>query len=635
MLVEVKIATMSNRYNLKWNSHHAETFQIFENLRHREMFVDATLSCNGQFLKAHKLILCAGSGYFERILNKDGAGTPTIHFYGVEMHLLKLLVEFMYCGEVEVPASDLEKFIEIAENLEVKGLKGDKSKSSGSYNAAGTTIPVADVEDALAHKRKSAVQAWKGLGESQYPPVKVPRSHTVMPRARSQQFIGPNSQQNEAIASPSQAHPNQAEPSTSTSTDEVVIKDEGEEEEVDSIQDVMDSASAAEESQFDDQSQASYFGEGMEGEPEAPMNIPPEVDPQDPQVSYGRVPEDPSISDLRVLGTKKPSATPGATEMFVDATLSCNGQFLKAHKLILCAGSGYFERILNKDGAGTPTIHFYGVEMHLLKLLVEFMYCGEVEVPASDLEKFIEIAENLEVKGLKGDKSKSSGSYNAAGTTIPVADVEDALAHKRKSAVQAWKGLGESQYPPVKVPRSHTVMPRARSQQFIGPNSQQNEAIASPSQAHPNQAEPSTSTSTDEVVIKDEGEEEEVDSIQDVMDSASAAEESQFDDQSQASYFGEGMEGEPEAPMNIPPEVDPQTVGYCQSFVWSGQTSSGLRQWFCSACNYKTHRKDHAVLHSRKHSKEKPYACTMCPRRFSQKSGLNYHIFAHHINARK
>ncbi|CAG0883920.1 unnamed protein product [Darwinula stevensoni] len=281
---DLKEEAMSNKYNLKWNSHHAETFQSFENLRHREMFVDATLSCNGQFLKAHKLVLCAGSGYFERILNKEGSGTPTIHFYGIEMHLLKLLVEFMYCGEVEVPAMDLEKFIEVAENLEVKGLKGDKSKSSGSHNAVGgTTIPVSDVHDALAHKRKSAVQAWHGLGNSQYPPAKIPRSHAPIPQSRSQ-FTGSSSQQKEAAPCPSNAFLSHPEPSTSTSSDEVLIKDEADDEELNDIRDVDSAAAAAEEhqwdEQWDEQSGGSYCVEGMEGDPEKPLNVPAEVDPQ-------------------------------------------------------------------------------------------------------------------------------------------------------------------------------------------------------------------------------------------------------------------------------------------------------------------------------------------------------------------
>ena len=188
LLAILEKVKMTSKYNLKWNSHHVETFRSFETLRHREMFVDVTLSCNDQFLKAHKLVLCAGSGYFERILNRDASGSPLIHFYGIDMHLLKLLVEFMYNGEVEVPSLDLEKFIEVAEHLEVKGLKGDKSKgSSVSHGMGGTTIPVAGVEDALAHKRKSSARSWQDYDESLTPPVKLARP--LVHPAR-QQWVG-------------------------------------------------------------------------------------------------------------------------------------------------------------------------------------------------------------------------------------------------------------------------------------------------------------------------------------------------------------------------------------------------------------------------------------------------------------
>ncbi|CAG0883919.1 unnamed protein product [Darwinula stevensoni] len=320
-------------------------------------------------------------------------------------------------------------------------------------------------------------------------------------------------------------------------------------------------------------------------------------------------------------------------EMFVDVTLSCNGQFLKAHKLVLCAGSGYFERILNKDGTGIPTIHFYGIEIHLLKFLVEFMYCGEVEVPEMDLEKFIEVAENLEVKGLKGDKSKSSGSHNAVGgTTIPVSDVHDALAHKRKSNVHSWQEFGESQFPPTKVPRSQAPVTQGR-QHLVRPHSQQSKTalLPSTSEAHKSPSEPTRSASAEEVLIKDEEEEEdEVIDIPDVMNSTSAAAEQEELDHASL-YAPEGVEGEPEAPLNIPSEVDPQTVTYVQSFIWCGKMkTTGTKLYFCPVCPYVTTRKCNAESHSRKHSKEKPFQCPVCFKFFTAMSSMKTHCGIQH-----
>ena len=92
----------------------------------------------------------------------------------------------------------------------------------------------------------------------------------------------------------------------------------------------------------------------------------------------------------------------------MDITLSCSGQTLKAHKLVLCSGSAFFEKLLQRDSSNCPIVHFHGVDILHLKLLVDFMYMGEVDVPSSELEPFISLADSLEVKGLKGDKSKRS-----------------------------------------------------------------------------------------------------------------------------------------------------------------------------------------------------------------------------------
>ena len=116
------------RYNLKWKSHHSESFHAFEVLRAQESLVDVTLSSGGQLLKAHKIILSAGSGYFERIFQHAipqypvAFHIPIIHFHGIPPELLVLLLDFLYNGEVNVPIEHLEEFVCFAESLEVRGL---------------------------------------------------------------------------------------------------------------------------------------------------------------------------------------------------------------------------------------------------------------------------------------------------------------------------------------------------------------------------------------------------------------------------------------------------------------------------------------------------------------------------------
>lgn len=56
-----------------------------------------------------------------------------------------------------------------------------------------------------------------------------------------------------------------------------------------------------------------------------------------------------------------------------------------------------------------------------------------------------------------------------------------------------------------------------------------------------------------------------------------------------------------------------------------------LRHRFCefTGCNYHTMNSGHFVEHLKKHTKEKPYSCTVCDLKFSQNSSLTQHLKIH------
>ena len=50
---------------LRWNNHQNTLVTVLEKLLQRETFVDVILAAEGQFIKAHRIVLCACSQYFE------------------------------------------------------------------------------------------------------------------------------------------------------------------------------------------------------------------------------------------------------------------------------------------------------------------------------------------------------------------------------------------------------------------------------------------------------------------------------------------------------------------------------------------------------------------------------------------
>ncbi|CAG0892396.1 unnamed protein product [Darwinula stevensoni] len=69
-----------------------------------------------------------------------------------------------------------------------------------------------------------------------------------------------------------------------------------------------------------------------------------------------------------------------------------------------------------------------------------------------------------------------------------------------------------------------------------------------------------------------------------------------------------------------------KTMCYVQSYVWCGRTLFGQRVYFCPICPYETSKKSHAEYHSRKHTKEKPFQCPLCPKAFTQKFNTTEYV---------
>ena len=88
-----------------------------------------TLACeDGEQLKAHRVILAASSPFFQNLLRKAIHPHPLIFMRGVKYEDLLAIVDFLYCGEANVHQENLESFLAVAEELQVKGLMGEDSE---------------------------------------------------------------------------------------------------------------------------------------------------------------------------------------------------------------------------------------------------------------------------------------------------------------------------------------------------------------------------------------------------------------------------------------------------------------------------------------------------------------------------
>ncbi|XP_046994137.1 protein abrupt-like isoform X3 [Schistocerca americana] len=127
------------QFCLRWNNFQMNITSQFEALRDEEDFVDVTLACEGQRLKAHKVVLSACSPYFKELFKSNPCKHPILFMRDVEFRHLKSLVEFMYAGEVNVAQAQLSAFLRTAESLQIRGLTEAPQRHSRFDGATSDT----------------------------------------------------------------------------------------------------------------------------------------------------------------------------------------------------------------------------------------------------------------------------------------------------------------------------------------------------------------------------------------------------------------------------------------------------------------------------------------------------------------
>lgn len=101
-----------------------ELSSVFEDMYLNERLVDVTLSCSDGQLQAHKLVLAASSPYFSGLFDKlaNPFHYPVIVIKDMRIKDLKLIVDFMYKGQLTLSQERLLTLVKSAENLQITGL---------------------------------------------------------------------------------------------------------------------------------------------------------------------------------------------------------------------------------------------------------------------------------------------------------------------------------------------------------------------------------------------------------------------------------------------------------------------------------------------------------------------------------
>ena len=130
------------KFCLRWNDFESNISVAFREIREEKDFFDCTLSIGTRQIQAHKLILSACSPFFRSILRQNPHQHPLLYLKGVEFTDLQAVLNFMYHGEVNVAQEELNSFLAVAEDLQVKGLtQGESYQDKQNVDNSKSRLP--------------------------------------------------------------------------------------------------------------------------------------------------------------------------------------------------------------------------------------------------------------------------------------------------------------------------------------------------------------------------------------------------------------------------------------------------------------------------------------------------------------
>ena len=134
-----EVTTMGSNEDicLHWNDFNSNIRNTYADLEEDKDFADVTLVCGDGQTDAHKVILSAGSPFFQKILKSNPHSKPLVYLKGVKFRELQFVLSFIYKGEATVAMADVRSFLDVAEDLEVKGLSKEFMSDGTNDQPAG------------------------------------------------------------------------------------------------------------------------------------------------------------------------------------------------------------------------------------------------------------------------------------------------------------------------------------------------------------------------------------------------------------------------------------------------------------------------------------------------------------------
>lgn len=341
-------------------------------------------------------------------------------------------------------------------------------------------------------------------------------------------------------------------------------------------------------------------------------------------------------------------------QLLTDVTISCTeGRLFQAHRLVLATCSTYFRSLfLGKGlsgGSGLggacqihPIVYIPDMSGQVMEQLLAFMYRGEITVPTSDLVPLIEAAKLLGVQGLTDPQEAMEEKHGAHGEDeakeLLTSQIEDQETGEENEDCQQQNYIKYDLQSSgsIKLEDDIAMQEEEVKKEIQQPDSSENTTIYRPRHV-------------------------EMDPPENISSAASTTEPDQFPSYSTLAplpsplalslaatkhfSLGFGLDQQ----MALPPAVGRRKstsnrnsrsprITSSQPLANSPQilypnvyppTEDPSRPFACSICPKRFRMKHHLKEHNLIHSGEMPFSCHLCPKRFNRSYTLKNHMKLH------
>ncbi|CAH2076576.1 unnamed protein product, partial [Iphiclides podalirius] len=148
---------VQSQFALSWDSYKTNICNGFSALQQNGEFVDMTLAADGHFVKVHQVLMALASPYLKDLMSSAPCQHPVVFLNNISYTTLSFLLEYIYTGEVNVPANNFTSFVDAAKALHIKGLETVVGHENTPASSLANTSQTEEVEESYSNSLKRLV----------------------------------------------------------------------------------------------------------------------------------------------------------------------------------------------------------------------------------------------------------------------------------------------------------------------------------------------------------------------------------------------------------------------------------------------------------------------------------------------